>query len=177
VAIMDVDGALFAADFRASERLAQLLIQVSGRAGRGSQTGEIALQTHFPGHPLLQDLIHNGYAHFSRYLLTERRDAILPPYVSQLLFRCQANYPALPKEFLGEVRELLNPYSPQIEILGPLPAPMEKKANQFRFQLLIQSAQRGLLQSLLKRLLPAIEQLKSANKVRWSLDIDPMDMN
>lgn len=177
VVIMDVDGALFSADFRASERLAQLLIQVSGRAGRGSQSGEIALQTHFPGHPLLQDLIHNGYGHFSRYLLTERRDAILPPFVSQLLFRCQATYPNLPKEFLDDVRDLMSPYGEHIEILGPLPAPMEKKAGKFRYQLLLQSGKRGVLQSILKRLLPAIEQLKSANKVRWSLDIDPMDMN
>ncbi|MFT4926911.1 MAG: primosomal protein N' (replication factor Y) [Phenylobacterium sp.] len=182
VAVMDVDGALFSADFRASERLAQLLIQVSGRAGRGSQAGEITLQTHFPGHPLLQDLIHNGYGHFSRYLLTERKDAVLPPYVSQLLFRAQAAYPNLPKAFLDEVRDLLTPYSEgrHIEILGPLPAPMEKKAGKFRFQLLIQTGQsgrRGTLQSILKRLIPTIEGLKSANKVRWSLDIDPMDMN
>ncbi|MFT5162962.1 MAG: primosomal protein N' (replication factor Y), partial [Alteromonadaceae bacterium] len=177
VAIMDVDGALFSADFRASERLAQLLIQVSGRAGRGSQAGEIALQTHFPSHPLLQDLIHNGYAHFSRYLLNERRDAILPPFVSQLLIRCQAPYPNLPKIFLDEVKHLMEPYLEHIELLGPLPAPMERKAGQFRFQLIIQSARRGALQSILSRLLPAIEKLKSASKVRWSVDIDPVDMN
>jgi primosomal protein N' (replication factor Y) len=176
VAILDVDGALFSADFRASERLAQLLIQVSGRAGRGSKGGEIALQTHFPAHPLLQDLINNGYGHFSRYLLTERNEAVLPPYVSQLLFRSHATYPSLPRQFLSEVRELMSPYHEHIEMLGPLPAPMEKKAGNYRFQLLVQSSKRGALQSVLQRLLPQIEKLKSAGKVRWSLDIDPMDM-
>jgi primosomal protein N' (replication factor Y) len=177
VAIMDVDGALFSADFRASERLAQLLIQVSGRAGRGSQSGEIALQTHFPGHPLLQDLINNGYGHFSRYLLTERHEAVLPPYVSQLLFRSHAVYPNLPRDFLSQVRELMSPYHEHIELLGPLPAPMERKAGNFRFQLLVQSGKRGAIQSILQRLLPQIQKLKSAQKVHWSLDIDPMDMN
>jgi primosomal protein N' (replication factor Y) len=177
VAILDVDGALFSADFRASEKLAQLLIQVSGRAGRGSQSGEIALQTHFPGHPLLQDLINNGYGHLSRYLLKERNDAILPPFVSQLMFRSHAPFPALPRDFLAQVRDLLSPYQPHIELLGPLPAPMEKKAGNYRYQLLVQSRKKGMLQSILKLVLPQIDKLKLSHKVRWSLDIDPMDMN
>lgn len=177
VAIMDVDGALFSADFRAPERLAQLLIQVSGRAGRGSKGGEIILQTHFPGHPLLERLITEGYSNFARELLSQRQQAILPPFVSQLLLRSDATYPEPPKIFLSQVVELLEPYSRDIEILGPLPAPMEKKAGKYRFQLLVQCHKRGMIQGILKRTLPQIEQLKSAQRVRWSIDIDPMDMN
>lgn len=177
VAILDVDGALFSADFRAPERLAQLLIQVSGRAGRGTKGGEIALQTHFPGHPLLENLIREGYSQFARSLLNDRQQAILPPFVSQVLIRSDATYPELPKIFLNEMRQLLEPYVGHLEILGPLPAPMEKKAGKYRFVLLVQSAKRGVIQSILQRLLPQVEKLKSSQKVRWSIDIDPMDMN
>ncbi len=177
VAILDVDGALFSYDFRAPERLAQLLIQVSGRAGRGSKGGEILLQTHFPGHPLLEKLITQGYSPFARELQQQRQQAMLPPFVSQLLIRSEATYPEPPKIFLHEVSALLEPYGNHIEILGPMPAPMERKAGKYRFQLLVQAAKRGMLQSIFERILAPIEQLKSGQRVRWSIDIDPMDMN
>ena len=177
VAILDVDGALFSADFRASEKLAQLLIQVSGRAGRGSKPGEILLQTRLPEHPLLQDLINNGYSHFARYLLSERQLAMLPPFASQLLIRAQSPYANQAKELLDQIKELLSPYCPAIELLGPMPAPMEKRAGNYRYMLLTQSPKKGQLQGIIATILPKIEKLKLANKVRWSLDIDPQDMS
>ena len=174
VVIMDTDGALFSADFRASENLAQLITQLSGRAGRAEKPGEMWLQTHQPGHPLLQDLIHNGYAHFARHALLEREHASLPPYQYQALFRAEATDPRQAHQFLKEIAGGL-PQTEGIAVIGPMPALMEKRQGRFRLQLLVQSNHRGRLQSLLHHNLPIIEGLVSARKVRWSIDVDPQD--
>ena len=174
VVILDADGALFSADFRASEHLAQLITQLSGRAGRADKPGEMWLQTHNPGHPLLQDLIHNGYAHFARHALQERKQAGLPPCHFQALFRAESNHARDAHEFLSEVSHLF-PAQPGFGVIGPIPAIMEKRQGRFRLQLLLQSASRGVLQSLLAARLGEIENLPIARKVRWSVDVDPQD--
>ena len=164
VAVVDIDGCLFSADFRATERTAQLLTQVAGRAGRADRPGEVIIQTHHPEHPLL----------LSQQILAEREAGLLPPYTSMALFRAEASDLQQPMTFLKEVSR----YFGQVEGLdcfGPFPAPMIKRAGKMRAQLLCQSAQRGLIQRSLKPVLSAIEQLPSARKVRWSIDIDPQD--
>lgn len=174
VVILDADGALFSADFRAAEHLAQLITQLSGRAGRAEKPGEMWLQTHNPGHPLLQDLINNGYAHFARYALLERQQASLPPHQFQALFRAESNKAREAHEFLSEVSRMF-PAQPAVGVIGPIPAIMEKRQGRFRLQLLIQSSNRAKLQQLLSAQLPAIENLPIARRVRWSLDVDPQD--
>lgn len=179
VAILDVDGALYSSDFRASERLAQLITQVSGRAGRGSQKGQILLQTFHPENDLLQDLLLNGYQHFSRLALKERQDAMLPPFAAMALIRAETTQFNIPQTFLGMVKELINqdPASNHLSILGPIPAPLERKAGKFRFQLLIQSEHRSTLQQILVQLIPQVFKLKESRQVRWSIDIDPQDLS
>jgi primosomal protein N' (replication factor Y) len=174
VLILDVDGALFSADYRAAEHLAQLVTQLAGRAGRAEKPGEMWLQTHDPGHPLLQDLINNGYAHFARYALGERREANLPPHSFQALFKAQALDARLAHQFLQDVAQLYQ-YSPDIACIGPLPALMEKRQGQYRMQLILQSSTRAALQMALSQHISAIESLPLGNKVRWSLDVDPQD--
>lgn len=174
VVILDADGALFSADYRASEHLAQLITQLAGRAGRADKPGEMWLQTHNPGHPLIQDLINNGYGHFARHALMERKHASLPPYHYQALVRAEASNVGLVDSFLREVSLSLT-QNPSLFIIGPVPAIMEKRQGKFRMQLLLQSPQRGVLQKALHRALPVIESLPSARKVRWSVDIDPQD--
>ena len=174
VVILDTDGALFSADFRASEHLAQLITQLSGRAGRAEKPGEMWLQTHQPGHPLLQDLIHNGYAHFARHALLEREHASLPPFQYQALFRAEANDPRAAHQFLQDVANTL-PVTQGIVTIGPMPALMEKRQGRYRLQLLVQSNNRARLQALLSQSLSAIESLASSRKVRWSVDVDPQD--
>ncbi|TMN72312.1 helicase-related protein, partial [Pseudoalteromonas maricaloris] len=80
VVILDVDSGLYSCDFRATEHMAQLITQVAGRAGRSGEAGTVLLQTHFPEHPLLQDLGNNGYQDFARYALREREETQMPPY-------------------------------------------------------------------------------------------------
>ncbi|MEZ9856634.1 primosomal protein N', partial [Vibrio breoganii] len=97
----------YSSDFRASERLAQLFIQVAGRAGRASKPGEVILQTHHPEHGLLQALLHKDYNHFAQTALAERKQAMLPPYTFMTLFRAEANDTRLVEEFLRQVRHTL----------------------------------------------------------------------
>ena len=175
VVIVDVDGALFSADFRAAENLSQLITQVAGRAGRAEHPGEMWLQTHQPGHPLLQDLLLNGYGHFARLTLDERQAAGLPPFSCQALLRCEAHVQEQAYEFLRQARDCFA--SSQVELLGPIPAPLEKRQGRFRMQLLVQSPQRAVLQKQLFTALPSIESLSLANRVRWSVDVDPQDFS
>ncbi|MFA3791531.1 primosomal protein N' [Aliiglaciecola sp. SL4] len=173
VVILDADGALFSADFRASEHLAQLITQLSGRAGRAQKPGEMWLQTHQPGHPLLQDLIHNGYGHFARFALSERKLANLPPFSFHALFRTESLKAQDGFEFLSHVSQMLQ--HPQVHLVGPIPAIMEKRQGKYRMQLLVQSQSRGLINKVIGHFAAEIEALPMARKVRWSIDIDPQD--
>jgi primosomal protein N' (replication factor Y) len=173
VLILDSDGALFSADFRAAEHLAQLITQLAGRAGRAEKPGEMWLQTHQPGHPLLQDLINNGYGDFARYALEERKMAALPPYRFIALFRAESQQAGDGFNFLADVAALLN--HPHVSVLGPIPAIMEKRQGRYRMQLMLQANSRSTLNQAISIKINEIENLSSARKVRWSIDIDPQD--
>ena len=179
VGLLDVDGALFSQDFRATERLAQLYTQVAGRAGRASKPGLVVLQSHHPDHLLLQDLVHNGYHHFARTCLQERQQLGLPPFAFQALLRSEAVHKANVEQFMAEVAGLVmsrRPLHPGVQMIGPIAALMERRAGKYRMQLLLQAPQRSPLAQLLLRLLPEIEALPSVRKVRWSLDVDPQEL-
>jgi primosomal protein N' (replication factor Y) len=176
-AIIDADSRLHGVDFRAGERLSQLLIQVAGRAGRADEPGTVVIQTHCPEHPLLQTLIHQGYARFAQSTLAERKAAGLPPYHSLALLRAEAPSQAEPKHFLEEASEMAQSLKHQgLEVLGPVTAPMERRAGRYRWQLLLEAPQRQILQKLLAIWIPRLEGLKSARRVRWSIDVDPQEM-
>lgn len=177
VAILDIDSGLFSIDYHGSERLAQLIVQVAGRAGRADQAGRVILQTRHPQHPLLDTLLNQGYRAFVQSALNERRQAGLPPFGHQALFRVQAGKAEAPQQFLQAVcQTIAGLNSAKVQVLGPVTAPMARRAGLFRFQLLLQSPQRKELHHLLDRLLPAIYALKESKKVRWSLDVDPLDL-
>jgi len=176
VGILDTDQGLYSSDFRAAEHLAQLITQVAGRAGRAHRAGEVLIQTHHPDHPLLQTLLHQGYEGFARAALVEREQVGFPPYRYLALLRCEAIRADAGIEFMQAARALLAPNASNgVEIFGPVPAPMEKRAGRYRTQLMLQSAERKPLHRLLQPWLQALQQLKSAGRVRWSLDIDPYD--
>jgi len=178
VGMLDVDGGLFGADFRASERMAQLLVQVAGRAGRGNYPGRVLIQTRFPEHPLLQTLVREGYAAFAVAALNERREAGLPPFTYQALIRASAGKQDDPDLFLQQAAKLIHHTagSRQISIWGPVPAPMHRRAGKYHAHLLIQSVRRNALQACLSTIVCGLSSLPSAKKVRWSLDVDPQDL-
>ena len=176
VAILDADQGLFSTDFRAGERMAQLIIQVAGRAGRADKPGEVLIQTHHPDHPLLLQLVQEGYPAFAAAALQERRESLLPPYASMALLRAEAPPAAHPREFLEQACALAETLRGEsVQLWGPVPAPMERRAGRYRAQLLIQTAQRTALQQLLTSWIPQLDTLKSARRVRWSIDVDPID--
>ncbi|MBU0456070.1 MAG: primosomal protein N' [Gammaproteobacteria bacterium] len=176
VGIINADAGFFSADFRATEHTGQLLLQVSGRAGRAEKPGEVFIQTDNPHHPLLQRLTQDGYTRFAEFLLTERLETRLPPYSFFALIRSEAINQEWPETFLNEVKKQGEPFSQGITVWGPIPALMQKRKRYYRAQLLFQATQRSTLQTFLDKLIPVIEQLKLKNKVRWSLDVDPMDV-
>jgi primosomal protein N' (replication factor Y) len=177
VAILDVDSGLFSVDFHAGEKLAQMIVQVAGRAGRAEKRGQVLLQTRQPHHPLLTTLIEKGYEAYAANALQERQQARLPPYSYQALFRVHANNAQTPQKFLKALGELITHSNlGRTQLLGPVPAPMARRAGQFRFQLLLQNPNRKELHQLLDQVLPQISKLKEAQKIRWSLDIDPVDL-
>lgn len=180
VALLDVDGSLYSSDFRASERLAQLFTQVAGRAGRASKPGEVILQTHHPEHSLLQALLNKDYHHFAQTALEERKIAMLPPYTYLTLFKAEGNQAQMVEEFLRQVRHTLEAhplFDGSCLVLGPTPAPLAKRAGKFRWQLLLQTQTRSLMQKLLMSAKPAITMLPLSKKIRWSLDIEPQDLS
>jgi len=181
VAILDADGGLFSGDFRASERMAQLIVQVAGRAGRAEEPGKVIIQTHLADHPLLVQLTEQGYFAFAEQALSERRAAGLPPFAHLALLRAEAHKPGQAEGFLddacNEAEHLLRELKLSgIELLGPVPAPMERRAGRYRAQLLVQASARAPLHRLLHTWLPTLEQLPGGRAVRWSLDVDPIDL-
>lgn len=176
VAIIDADSGLLSTDFRAAERMAQLLTQVSGRAGRAHLSGEVIVQTHHPEHPLLQQLLNEGYPTFAQSALQERAAMALPPHGHLALLRAESVQALFPLQFLEQVREFLSPLV-EVRCMGPVPATMEKRQGKFRAQLLICGAQRPVLQHALLQLIQALEGALAPKQVRWSLDVDPQEMS
>lgn len=181
VAILDADGGLFSADFRASERMAQLTVQVAGRAGRAEEPGKVIIQSHLADHPLLVQLTEQGYPAFAEQALSERRGAGLPPFAHLALLRGEAHKPGQAEAFLDDACTYAEQLCAElklngIELLGPVPAPMERRAGRFRAQLLLQCTSRAPLHKLLAHWLPVLEAMPAGRAVRWSLDVDPIDL-
>jgi primosomal protein N' (replication factor Y) len=175
VVVLNADQGLFSTDFRAPERLAQTIVQVAGRAGRGIRPGEVLVQTEFPGHPLLLSLLSEGYDGFARAALEERAQAAWPPFSRLAALRDSAPTAVAALEFLTEARKLAK--APRgVKLLGPVPAAMAKRAGRHHAQLLVESADRGALHRFLEGWLPEVEQLHSARRVRWALDVDPIEL-
>lgn len=177
VVIPDADGALFSADFRGPERLAQLLVQVAGRAGRGERPGQVLLQTHQPEHPLLVTLLGQGYLAAARMLLQERQLMGLPPAGYLALLRAEALQPEAPLAFLQQAAMTVLQGQFSVQAWGPVPAPMARKAGHSRVHLLLKAESRQALQGLLAVLVPWLDQLPEARRVRWSVDVDPQEMS
>lgn len=176
VGIVDADQGLYGVDFRSSERMAQLILQVAGRAGRAEKPGIVIIQTHHPDHPLLRVLVAEGYPAFAAAALAERQEALLPPFAHQALLRAEAGNPERATAFLNAARALAEPIADGLELLGPAPAPMERRAGRYRAHLLIQATQRPALHRFLDRWTALLWAERGDRQVRWSLDVDPMEL-
>ena len=178
VGILNADQGLYGTDFRSSERLFQLIMQVSGRAGRADKPGEVLIQTWHPDHPLFAALQRHDFHGFAEFALNERRETGYPPYSHLALLRAESPTPGAALEFLQEARTLAVRLSPGegVQILQPMAAPMERRAGRYRAQLLVQSNQRAPLHEFLGQWVRQLAEAKFSKKVRWSLDVDPAEM-
>ncbi|WP_297831469.1 primosomal protein N', partial [Thermomonas sp.] len=175
VVVVGIDEGLFSADFRSGEKLAQLLVQVAGRAGRADRPGTVLLQTHHPEHLLLTTLVQRGYHGFAEDELALREAAGFPPFAHLALLRAEDRHADPPLRFLQQAKAGLEP-AQDVEIHGPLPAPMPRRAGYVRSQLLLSSPRRAALHAALAALMPALYALPEARRLRWSLDVDPQDL-
>jgi primosomal protein N' (replication factor Y) (superfamily II helicase) len=175
VLVLNADQGLFSSDFRAPERLAQTIVQVAGRAGRGTRPGEVLIQTEFPDHPLLVSLLREGYDGFAEAALAERQLASWPPFSRLAALRASGTRQAAPLAFLREARAAA--HAPAgVRLLGPVPAAMAKRAGRYHAQLLVEGRERRPLHQFLDSWLPTVEGFKSAQRVRWALDVDPLEL-
>jgi primosomal protein N' (replication factor Y) len=174
VIVVGVDEGLFSVDFRAAERLGQLVVQVAGRAGRAQHPGTVVLQTHHPDHPLLRTLLTEGYGALAATLLEERRRAHLPPYGHLALVRAESKHAAPLEEFLARAADAV--HGAGITAHGPMPAPLPKRGGFHRAQLLIEGDERGALQAFLPDWVDTLRAITQRRRVRWSLDVDPVEL-
>ena len=180
VAIVDADSGLFSADFRGQEHMAQTIVQVAGRSGRASRAGEVLIQSRHAGHQTLQSISSESYEEFAVQQLEERRLSGMPPFSHLCLLRAES---ADIREAVKGLQKIgnscekliaLNGYP--VELQGPLPAPMEKRAGRFRFQILLRSKNRRALGALMTELCTKIDSMKLSHKLRLAIDIDPQDL-
>ncbi len=176
VGVLDIDGGLLSTNFRGTEYLAQLLIQVSGRAGRSGEQGEVAIQTRYPEHPIFNFVLSNRYTQFAAILLKQRTQAMMPPFSQQALLCANAKNQQMAENFLRDAANLLKRIQIEgVEIWGPVANSIEKKSDYYYFNLYLQSNNRKALHQMLSTFNQHTNTLKLKNKVRWYLDINPIE--
>ena len=175
VAIVNADAGLFSADFRGPERTGQLITQVAGRAGRGDKPGQVIIQTYNPTHPALQLLATQGYNRFADSLFAERRHLNLPPQGYLALVRTESVQPQESEALLMVLRQLGEQQG--VTILGPIPAPMEKRQGRYRWHLLVQANNRNHLHHQVNAMVNYLENQRLPRQLKWTVDIDPQEMS
>ena len=177
VGIVDADSGLFSADFRGSERVAQLLTQVSGRAGRDKKPGRVILQSYCPDHPQIEEIVTGSYEKFTKKLLEERKASKIPPFSYQAKIFAESPKSLTSRDFIlnllnkSKIDEKLKS---NLRIIGPLPSIMEKKSGVFRWELSVFSTNRSNLHKFLDVMQSRLYHPKLSKSVRWSIDVDPL---
>ncbi len=177
VGVLNADQRLYSVDFRAAEHLVQQIMQVGGRAGRAEKPGEVWIQTYHPDDPVFAALHRHDYGAFAELALAERRAAGYPPYSRFALLRAESPKPRAALAFVEAAHALAaGCRTDAVELMDPTPAPMERRAGRYRAQLLVQASTHRALHAFLGEWLLRLEASPHAKQVRWSLDVDPLDM-
>ena len=177
VGIIDADSGLFSADFRGSERVAQLMTQVSGRAGRDKKPGRVILQSYCLDHPQIEEIITGSYEKFAKRLLEERKSYKIPPFSFQAKIFAESPKSLVSRDFILNIlnqSKIEKQISSNVRIVGPLPSIMEKKSGVYRWELSIFSSNRSNLHKFLDVMQSRLYEPKLTKQVRWSIDVDPL---
>ena len=176
VVIVNVDNSFFSLDFRATEHLSQLMIQVSGRAGRKHKTGKVVIQTQCPEHEFFKLLLGKSYQDYALHELQQRAEIGFPPASFMAIIRARCKSEKALNEFFENILENVTE-NPTVSIMGPIPAPMYKKMGQYQMQLIFNGNHRQSLHNSLNQITQHIRNNKMANNIIWSLDLDPINLN
>ena len=183
VGVINSDGAIFSADFRAAERLAAQMMQVAGRAGRAQLAGRVLIQTRFPGHPVYQAIAAQNYAQFTAIALKEREASHLPPYSFLAMLRAESRDSQVLADFMAGATKLAGEFNTskndEVQIWDPVPPTLARKAGFERRQLMVQAKSRKALQQFLSGWLPMVGEYQVIEKLRnlkWIIDVDPQDV-
>ena len=172
VIVLNADGSLYSADFRAPERLFAELMQVSGRAGRADKPGKVLIQTQLPEHPVFAAVKAQDYAVFAENELNERQMFAMPPFGFQTAVRADAPRVADAMEFLNAAKETLAPLLPEsVSQFGAAPMLMVRLAERERAQIFLESTSRQDLHRAVSLWVQVLQQNRDG-KIRWSVDVD-----
>ena len=172
VIVLNADGSLYSADFRAPERLFAELMQVSGRAGRADKPGKVLIQTQLPEHPVFAAVKVQDYAVFAENELNERKMFAMPPFGFQTAVRADAPRVADAMEFLNAAKETLAPLLPEsVSQFGAAPMLMVRLAERERAQIFLESTSRQDLHRAVSLWVQVLQQNRDS-KIRWSVDVD-----
>ena len=177
VGAVGADAALFAADFRAPERLFAQLMQVGGRSGRADLAGEVLIQTEYPDHALYRALADHDFHRFATAQLAEREQAGFPPFAFQALLRAEAPSIEQSLAFLASARADAEHLAREVVTLyDPVPMRLSRLMNLERAQLLVESVSRPALQNFLSAWMEKLYALKAPRNLRWHMDVDPIEL-
>jgi len=177
VAVLDADALLFSADFRGEERMAQLLTQVAGRAGRAERPGRVVLQTHYPDHPGVQAMLRQSYSEQAESMLQQRAATNMPPAGQLAVLRTDCGDAETGEQFLQQLRDGVADRIPAgTALIGPLPSPMQRRAGKFRSQLLLTAPDRRSAQAACALLVAQAQTLPARRGLKWTIDVDPQDL-
>lgn len=175
VALVNSDGLFFSNDFRAEEKLAQLLMQVSGRAGRGDKRGKVIVQTLFPEHALFHELPKVGYHQFAKSRLEIRKLVDLPPYTFQAFLQAEAKVLTDAQVYLEQLMAEV-PVSEGLHKTPVMPNYMSRRQGYFRVHAILQATSRGELHRVLYRLV-RLAEFNKRHDVRFLVEVDPIEFN
>jgi len=177
VGVVNADTALHLPDFRAAERTFHLVTQVAGRTGRGPKGGRVLVQTFSPDHPAIRAAVRHDYAAFATDELPLRRGLLYPPFAGMIRFVVRGASEQVAAQFAdelaGRLRRALEGRPPEARVLGPAPAPLAKLRGMYRFAIHIQGPSRHRLREAARE---ATAGLEPPDDVRWTVDVDPLNM-
>lgn len=176
VVIVNVDNSFFSIDFRATEHLSQLMIQVSGRAGRKDKTGKVVIQSQCPQHEFFKLLLEKSYEDYALHELEQRAAVGFPPASFMAIIRARSRNEKTVNDFFETILENTTE-NETVSIMGPIPAPMYKKMGQYQMQLIFNGNDRKSLHNSLKQIVGFLRNNKICNNVIWSLDLDPINLS
>lgn len=180
VGILNIDSYFYSNDFRSTEKLAQLITQVAGRAGRDNLPGKMILQTHIPNHPVLQTIIDYGYNHYAKNALILRYNASLPPYCSQIAIRADSPKQSDTQQFMNSIFQILVSIKQQnneFTFTKPYPSIIEKRRHRYHMIIILESFNKTILKNVTKQIQTQITKNKLIpTNLHYVIDVDPVEI-